>query len=394
MNGILTTLGVLTLASWFYLLNLHGRFWRCSERLDGPDDREPAHWPEVAAVIPARNEAATITEVLRSLLAQDYPGEFSILVVDDRSSDPTAELARRVGRDSASQNRLSVIEGEPLPAGWAGKLWALDQGCRHTIERQPNCRFLWLADADIAHAPTTLRALVRKAEAEQRDLVSLMAKLSCSTGCERLLIPAFVFFFQKLYPFARANDPRRRTAAAAGGCVLLRREALERIGGIAAIRNALIDDCALADAVKRSGGRTWIGLTELSQSLRVYADLKSIWSMVARSAFTQLRYSASLLVGTVLGMALLYLAPPLLFLIFPLHGNGVAAGLGGLAWLSMLLAYGPTMNYFGRPRIAALALPVTALLYTAMTIDSARRHWFGSGSHWKGRDYRRQGAAG
>jgi hopene-associated glycosyltransferase HpnB len=234
---------------------------------------------------------------------------------------------------------------------------------------------------------------VAKAESDQRDLVSQMARLNCRSPWEKLLIPAFIFFFQKLYPFARANDDRSAMAAAAGGCVLIRRSALERIGGLAALRGALIDDCSLAKLVKRAGGKLWLGLTDTSRSLRVYNDLQPIWMMVARSAFTQLRYSAWLLAGTVLGMTLIYLLPLLLVLAYPLHGQGSIAIIALATLLLMAFAYRPTIAYFALPPGWALTLPAAALLYMAMTLDSARRYWFGRGSHWKGRDYGRHAGA-
>jgi hopene-associated glycosyltransferase HpnB len=384
----LSVAAALSLLAWLYLLLLHGRFWMCSERLP-VEITSLERWPTVSAVVPARNEEDTIAAVLGSLAAQDYPGDLSITLVDDRSSDATAARAETVG-----SSRLTVLAGEALPKGWSGKLWAVDQGIRHAVRTNDGVEFIFLSDADIVHAPDTLRRLIAKATADRRDMVSLMAKLNCETAWERLLIPAFVFFFQKLYPFPRANDERARTAAAAGGCVLIRRDALERIGGIAAIRGALIDDCSLARAVKRAGGRLWLGLAEGTRSLRVYRGLAPIWMMVARSAFTQLRYSALLLAGTALGMILLYLAPPLLLLTSPFHNDGIAVGLAALAWLLMAAAYLPTARYYRQPLALALTLPAAALLYLGMTLDSARRHWWGRGSRWKGRDYGRQEATG
>jgi hopene-associated glycosyltransferase HpnB len=366
--------------AWLYLLVGHGRFWLCSERLPARPIAEPEAWPAVAAVVPARNEEETVAAVIGSLLAQDYPGRLSVTLVDDRSTDATRAQAEAA---AAGKTALTILGGEPLPEGWSGKLWAVHQGIAQATRDHPDVGFVFLSDADIAHAPHTLRRLAAKAESEQRDLVSLIARLNCQTLWERLLITAFVFFFQKLYPFPRANS-ERSAAAAAGGCALIRRSALERIGGIASIRGALIDDCTLAKAVKRSGGRLWLGLADGTRSLRVYRDLEPIWTMVARSAFTQLRYSA--LLGTVLGMALLYLVPPLALLTAAMHGDAPAALLAAAAWLLMTAAYLPTVVYYRQPALAALTLPLAALLYLGMTIDSARRHWWGSGSRWKGRD--------
>ncbi|MGH8722424.1 MAG: glycosyltransferase, partial [Burkholderiales bacterium] len=339
MPSWLSALAALSLAAWLYLVVLHGRFWLCSERL-ADDMPALAAWPAVAAVVPARNEEDTIAAVLASLTRQDYPGQLSVTIVDDRSGDATHARAESVPPEPG--RTLTILTGEPLPRGWSGKLWAVHQGTAHAARTHREVEFIFLSDADIVHAPDTLRRLVGKAVAEKRALVSLMAKLNCETAWERLLIPAFVFFFQKLYPFPRANGERAKTAAAAGGCVLLRRDALERIGGIAAIRGALIDDCSLARAVKRAGGRVWLGLAEGTRSLRVYHDLAPIWMMVARSAFTQLRYSPLLLAGTTLGMVLLYLAPPLLVLMAPIHADSLAAVLAAVAWLLMCVAYLPT----------------------------------------------------
>jgi hopene-associated glycosyltransferase HpnB len=382
----------LSLMAWLYLLLLHGRFWFCSERL-AEDTPALDRWPTVAAVVPARNEEDTIAPVLASLASQDYPGGLSITLVDDRSDDATRARAETVTANNPDRTP-TILTGQPLPAGWSGKLWAVHQGIGETIRVRDGVEFIFLSDADIVHAPDTLRRLIGKAVAEKRDLVSLMARLHCDTVWERLLIPAFVFFFQKLYPFPRANDTRSRTAAAAGGCVLIRRATLERIGGIAAIRGALIDDCSLARAVKRSGGRLWLGLAGGTRSLRVYHHLAPIWMMVARSAFTQLRYSPMLLAGTTLGMALLYLAPPLVLLTAPIHGDSIAAVLAAVAWLLMCVAYLPTVRCYRQPMALVLTLPIAGLLYLGMTLDSARRHWWGRGSRWKGRDYGRQEATG
>jgi hopene-associated glycosyltransferase HpnB len=382
----------LSLAAWLYLVFLHGGFWRCSERLPA-GGAAPEAWPAVAAVVPARNEEDTIAAVLAALAAQDYPGRLSVTLVDDRSTDATRARAAAARAAAPGRAAPAILPGAALPAGWSGKLWALHQGIAQALRDNAEAEFVFLSDADILHPPDALRRLIGKAVAGRRDLVSLMVRLNCETAWERLLVPPFVFFFQKLYPFPRANDDRAATAAAAGGCVLIRRGMLEKIGGIAAIRGALIDDCRLARAVKRSGGRVWLGLADDTRSLRVYRALAPIWMMVARSAFTQLRYSALLLLGTVLGMALLYLLP-LLLLTAPMHGDAVAAVLAALAWLLMAVAYLPTVRYHRQPAWLALTLPAAALLYLGMTLDSARRHWWGRGSRWKGRDYGRQEATG
>jgi len=379
---VLIALAGASFAAWLFLLCFRHGFWRADQRLgDGP---APARWPAVTAVIPARDEAATIGRVVRGLLAQHYPGALSVVVVDDNSGDGTAGLARAA---AAGSERFRLVAGRPLEPGWTGKLWAMHQGIAAAEAQWPDTEYLLLTDADILHDPTNIRRLVAKAVAEGRDLVSLMVRLHCASAIERLLIPAFVFFFQKLYPFAAANDPEHPVAAAAGGCMLVRRAALARAGGVAAIRDALIDDCALAAAIKRNGP-IWIGLADHTVSLRPYRGLADIWDMVARTAFTQLDHSALNLLGTVLGMALLYLVPPIA-LAWGLVAENVpllAAGAGGFAL--MLVAYRPTWSLYAR-RLgpAFFALPLTALIYTLSTIASALRHWRGRGGAWKGRTY-------
>jgi hopene-associated glycosyltransferase HpnB len=360
----------LSLIVWLALLFFRGGFWRADQRLD-TDMPEPDAWPAVVAVIPARNEAATIGRTVASLLGQDYPGAFSVIVVDDNSDDGTAAAA-------GVSDRLSVVSGKPLPAGWTGKLWAVHQGLDHVTD----AAFVLLTDADIEHSPHSLRRLVAKAEEGGLDLVSLMVLLRCQRAWERLLIPAFVFFFQKLFPFSRVNDPTRPEAAAAGGCMLVRRAAFERAGGVEAIRDRLIDDCALAAAIK-PGGPIWLGLTGDVHSLRSYERLGEIWTMVARTAYEQLRRSPLALIGTVMGMAIIYLVPPLAVA----SGEGIAAACGLAAWLLMIAAYRPTLRLYGLPAWYGLMLPVAALLYTLMTVDSARRHRRGRGGAWKGRTY-------
>ena len=381
MTGAIVGIAALSLLAWIYLLGFRGGFWRLGERLD-PSAPAPPSWPEVVAVVPARDEAPTIAACLESLLAQDYPGRLSVVLVDDNSGDGTGAIASRIAE---ADRRVSVVAGSPLPAGWTGKPWALLQGVARAAETAPDARYYFFTDADVVHPPGTLRALVAKAESDGRELVSLMVRLNCATKWERLLIPAFVFFFRMLFPFAWVNDPARATAAAAGGCVLVRTSTLNRAGGLAAIRGTLIDDCALAHAIKRSGGRLWLGLAESSRSLRVYTRLSDVWGMVARTAYTQLRHSPLLLLATVLGMIVLHLAPPLTLAALPLHGSGPAAALAALAWLLMAAAYVPTVAYYRQPWPLAASLPVAAVLYVAMTVDSALRHWRGQGGGWKGR---------
>jgi hopene-associated glycosyltransferase HpnB len=388
MVPLVTTAALLSLAVWVYLLLLRGGFWRADQRLDEATDG-PREWPAVIALVPARDEADVIAAALDSLLSQDYPTPFKIVVVDDNSRDGTAAAARAAARRAGAEDRLIVVTARAPEPGWTGKTWALNEGLRELRRQSLEARYVWLSDADIAHGPKTLRRLVAKAERERLDLVSLMAELSCEGSWARLLIPPFVFFFQKLYPFSWVSDRSRTTAAAAGGCVLLRAETLLAAGGFAVIKGALIDDCALAAHIKpvaRARGRgIWLGLADDSHSLRPYRDLKSIWDMVARSAYTQLRTSPLLVAGSLLGMTLTYLVPPLALLAWPWHGSALAAAAGGLAWASMATAFLPTLRLYRQPPWLAGLLPVGALLYSLMTADSARQHWRGRGGAWKGR---------
>ncbi|MGI8841769.1 MAG: glycosyltransferase [Caulobacteraceae bacterium] len=373
---------VAALAAWLYLLFGRGMFWLARER----DDREPAAiapatWPSVTAVVPARDEADVIARSIGSLLAQDYPGDFRIVLVDDNSTDGTASVARALG----GGGRLEVGAGAPLPAGWTGKLWAVSKG----IERAPDADYLLLTDADIAHARDNVRRLVERAEAGGLVLASLMARLTVETWAERLLIPAFVFFFAMLYPFAWVNDPARRTAAAAGGCMLVRREALAAAGGIAAIRGEIIDDCALAARMK-TRGPIWLGLTDRAASLRPYQTLGQIGRMVARSAYAQLRFSPWRLAATVVGMAVVYAAPPLL----ALFGAGAARWVAAAAWLVMALAFQPMLRFYRRSPLWGLALPAIGAHYGAFTVQSAVDTWRGRGGMWKGRAQAMGGAIG
>lgn len=387
MTGGLTLLAFLALAAWLGQLFLRGGFWRADQRL--PENVPSlADWPDVVAVIPARNETDVIGRAVVSLLSQDYPGRLALVVVDDHSADGTGERARQAARALGAEARLTAIEGAPLPAGWTGKMWAVAQGVARarTLSDSP---YLLLADADVVHDERNLRRLVAKAEAGGFDLVSLMVLLRCRSFWERLLVPAFVFFFQMLYSFPLANKRGTRTAAAAGGCMLVRRDALARAGGIAAVRGAIIDDCALARMIKRQGGAIWIGLTAKVHSLRPYETLETIWAMVARSAYPQLAYSPLLLAGAVAGMALAFLTPPTLALAAPLSGESFAGAVALLAWTLMAVAYRPTLALYGEPLWRTALLPVAGALYTAMTVDSAVRHWRGKGAAWKGRTYAR-----
>jgi hopene-associated glycosyltransferase HpnB len=383
----MTILASLSLLAWLVLLFGRGRFWRADQRL--PILTEPrGHWPEVVAIIPARDEAQTIAAVLESHAKITYPGRFSVILVDDGSTDGTAGIARTMAATSARP--LHLLEAPPLAEGWTGKLWALEAGARAAADLAPEAGYFLLTDADISHAPDTLARLVVQAEEQDLALVSLMARLDARGFWGALLIPAFVFFFQKLYPFPWINDPARNTAGAAGGCILVRREALAGIGGFADIRDALIDDCALAARVKHGPPRRaiWLGLaTGEVVSLRDNRTLGSIWTMVARNAFTQIRRSALLLVGSMLALVVVYLAGPLAVLLMPLHGDNLTTTLGAVAWMLSGLAYLPTIRLYGLAPWKALGLPLAALLYGAMTLNSAVAHWRGRGGAWKGRTY-------
>ena len=383
----------LSLLIWVVLIVLRGQFWRCDQRLQSVEISGDADTlPRIAVVMPARNEVEVIETSLRSLLSQDYPGMLSITVVDDQSEDGTAEVVKSLAQAVQDNpvRSLQVMTGQPLPSGWTGKLWALEQGTQQVIATQ-NPDFIWLSDADIAHAPHSLSQLVDKAQTQDLALVSLMVQLRCESVWEKLLIPAFIFFFQKLYPFPWVNNPQRSMAAAAGGCILLKRSALQRIGGIGALREALIDDCTLAQKVKRGEGRPftpiWLGLSEETVSLRAYNDLDSIWMMVARTAYTQLNYSPALLLGTIVGMGLVYWVAPLGVVYGGMTQQWLVLGLGAVVWGLMTIAYAPTVKLYRLSGVWALALPGIAFLYSLMTLDSARRHWMGKGGAWKGRVY-------
>jgi hopene-associated glycosyltransferase HpnB len=388
---LLAGAAALSLAAWLYLVFAHGRFWLCDQRLDGRAP-PPARWPEVVAVVPARDEAALLPETLGSLLDQDYPGAFHVVLVDDESSDATAEVAAELAHAHAAGARLHVAKTPARPPGWVGKMWAVETGVREAVGAGLEPEHWLFTDADVAHGPDDLRRLVAKAEAESLDLVSEMVLLHAGRGLGRLLVPAFVYFFQKLYPFPRVNDPRARTAAAAGGCALVRAAALARAGGIRALRGEVIDDCALGRNVKQSGGRIWLGLSQRERSIRPYRSLGDVWHMVARSAFTQLHHSALLLAGVTLGLALLYLLPPLLALGVGLHRDPAAAGLAAATWLLQAASFVPTLVLYGRSPWLGLALPLAGVLYTGMTLDSARRHWRSEGARWKGRAGAGQGS--
>jgi len=372
----LTILGALTVAVWTWLLLARGRFWQVSYNR-APINLPPPPRSSVAAVIPARNEADVIAPVVRALLAQrDF--DIPIYLVDDGSTDGTADAARSAA-SLGEMERLTVITGQPLPPGWTGKLWALHQGIEVAMQSKPE--WLLLADADVEQGANTVARLTALASDCGYDLASFMVKLHCKSFAERLLIPAFVFFFFKLYPPAWIRDSRHSTAGAAGGCILVRASALAQAGGIGAIRSALIDDCALAALIKKHGGKVWLGLTKQSRSLRPYDHLRDVERMVSRTAFHQLHHSVLLLLGTVLGMSLIYLAPVLLLF----SGAGLPAALGAAAWLLMTIAYASMVRFYRLHVAWALTLPVAALFYEIATLQSALNYWRGSGGAWKGR---------
>lgn len=376
-----------SLAAWLWLLLCQGFFWRTDVRL--PHRTQPDRWPSVCVVVPARDEAAVLPASLPSLLAQDYPGHAEIFLIDDGSSDGTGELARELARRHDGLPLTVDSPGEP-PAGWTGKLWAVRHGIGLARARDPE--YLLLTDADIAHAPDSLRELVAAARTGGFDAVSLMARLRAESLWERLVVPAFVYFFAQLYPFRRIGKKGTRTAAAAGGCVLLRAETAERARIPDAIRHAVIDDVALARAVKGGGGHIWLGLAERVDSVRPYPRLRDLWRMVSRSAYAQLRHNPLLLAGTVAGLALVYLVPPVAVVAGLAATATVTAVVGGLAWLVMAGTYVPMLRYYRQPLWLAPLLPFTAFLYLLMTVDSAVLHYRGRGAAWKGRTYTRPDA--
>lgn len=377
----------MSLLAWLWLLLCQGLFWRTDVRL--PPRREPDAWPSVCVVVPARDEAAVLPAALPSLLLQDYPGRAEVFLVDDGSRDGTGDLARNLAERHGGLPLTVSSPGEP-PAGWTGKLWAARHGIGLARARDPE--YLLLTDADIAHAPDSLRELVAAARAGGFDVVSQMARLRVESVWERFVVPAFVYFFAQLYPFRRIAAAGTRTAAAAGGCVLLRAGTAERARIPDAIRHAVIDDVALARAVKRAGGRVWLGLADRVDSVRPYPRLGDLWRMVSRSAYAQLRHHPLLLAGTVAGLVLVYLVPPAAVLAGLAAGDAAAAVVGGLAWLVMAGTYLPMLRYYRQPPWLAPLLPFTAFLYLLMTVDSAVQHYRGRGAAWKGRTYARPDA--
>jgi len=378
-----TLVAAIPLAIWIYLFLARGNFWQLRE-----DDTQPqslAKWPAVVAVVPARNEAQTIAQTVRSLVRQNYPGEFSIIIVDDHSEDGTASLAKKAVEESRVSRRVIIHSAAPLAPGWTGKLWALDQGVQ--VASRDKADFLWFTDADIEHTPDTLKRLVSRVDKDSLDLASLMVLLQAKTFAERLLIPPFLYFFLMLYPPRWIADPKAGTAGAAGGCILLRRNVLAPIGGLASIRGEVIDDCALARAVKKTGGKIWMGLARASVSLRGYGTFSEIRDMIARTAFTQLHYSIPFLLVALVGLFVTFLLPWFSFL----AGDDPAWFLASTAICLMTVTFGVTVRFYGLPWPWALALPFAAVYYGYATCVSAVRYWLGRGGQWKGRAQAQRG---
>jgi hopene-associated glycosyltransferase HpnB len=375
---ILDLLAAVAMLAWLYLLLARGGFWRVSGQLAQlPADHDLAR--HVVAVIPARNEAGVIGDAVKSLLQQDFGGSMHVIVVDDGSTDGTDGAAIQAAASIGALRQLSVISGAPLPPGWSGKVWAMSQGVSFAAALAPD--YLLFTDADIHHAPENIAALVTTAEAHNRDLVSFMVKLRQDTLAEKALIPAFVFFFLMLYPPAWIARADRRIAGAAGGCILIRPAALESIGGLPAIRSQIIDDCALARAVKHAGGSIWLGLTRSARSTRSYGSFTEIGRMISRTAFNQLRHSYTLLTATIAGLVLTYLLPPLLLL----SGQPVSIALGAMGWILMSLTYAPMVRFYRQSPLWSICLPAIATFYAAATIHSAVQYRLGRGGRWKGR---------
>ncbi|MEZ2347635.1 glycosyltransferase [Terriglobus sp. RCC_193] len=367
-------LASIVVAAWIYLAVAHGRFWQAGPEL--PSHVTPSQMARVAVVIPARDEAPHIEHTLYALLRQDYPWPLRIILVDDNSTDGTGEIARDL---AAEDPRLTVLQGQPLPSGWTGKMWAVSQGLKYAEDAD----YVLLTDADIVHAQSHVAQLVAAAQAGGYDLVSEMVRLRCRTLPERFGIPAFVFFFAMLYPFARVADPRSKVAAAAGGTMLLSQAALRRIEGVSRIRAELIDDCALAREVKRGGHATWLGHATCATSLREYPKFADIWQMIARTAYVQLHYSPLLLLGTVAGMLLLYAAP----IALALHTHGVTMWCGAAAWVLMAALFQPILRRYQQSPLWGIVLPLIAMFYMAATVASAVRFYRGKGGQWKDRTY-------
>jgi hopene-associated glycosyltransferase HpnB len=377
---LLLVIAAVSLAAWIYLVGCHGGFWITSRYNDLPAPDHRTVWPEVVTVVPARDEAASIGDCIRSILSQPYAGQLSVVLVDDQSSDGTAGLATAAAAEIGATDRLTVISGNAPPAGWTGKLWALKQGLDHVGRRHVAPTYVLLTDADIVYSGDVLPRLVTRAEEQGLVMTSVMARLRCESFAERFLIPAFIFFFQMLYPFSWVARRDRSTAAAAGGCILARWNALQDAGGIDAIRGSLIDDCAMGGLLK-SRGQVWLGFSRGVSSVRASTTFEDVGRMISRSAYAQLRYSPLILIGTVIGMALIYLAPVLI----ALAGNPLSELLALASWILMAIAFQPTLQYYECSPLWGLFLPVIALTYVMYTIDSAYQYYMGRGGMWKGR---------
>ena len=379
-------LSITTLGAWLYLCLFRSLFWLANQRLENLpiDIRDTISFPSIIALIPARNEEDVIARCIGSLLKQDYQGELLIILIDDASNDATIKVAQSAAAQFEGGNKVKIISGKQLPSAWAGKVWALQQGINSTNKKQ--AKYYLLSDADVYHDTSNLTRLVTKAEKNELDLVSLMVKLRCRSLWDWLLIPAFIFFFQKMFPFNRVNDSSSHVAAAAGGCMLVRKTAIDRIGQFTSIKSAIIDDCALARKLK-DNGPIWLGLSTTTRSIRAYHNLAEIWRMVTRSAYTQLHHSLVLLFLAIIGMTVVYVAPPLVMCFAFLHDLNVPLVFSGCAWGIMVYTYRPTLRLYNLKSLYGLLLPVTGLIYLLMTIDSARRFYLNKGREWKGRVY-------
>lgn len=376
-------LAVLSALIWFGLMFFHGSFWQGGPilRPSSPQKSPADIAPDVTVIIPARDEAESIQTALGSLLAQDYPGKLSLILVNDRSEDNTGALARSL---PDPKGRLTVLDGADPAPGWSGKLWAVAQGVAEARLRQETNRgYILFTDADIVHAPAHVSTLVAKAQTDALHMVSEMVELQCESLPERALVPAFVFFFALLYPFAKVNDPKSLTAGAAGGTILVRRDTLAEIGGIEALKGALIDDCTLARCIKQAGGRLYLGHSCLAKSIRPYPHISDVWRMITRTAYVQLRFSPILLVLTVLAMVVVWVAPGAIALL----AHGPARWVGLATWLVSVGSFLPTLRRFRLSPLWAVTLPFVALFYTAATVGSAINHYCGRGVVWKNRAY-------
>ncbi len=389
MSGINPMLGFagLSLLIWLYLTLFHHGFWRRREFL--PQKANQLDWPDIISITPARNEQSVIKRSISSLLSQDYAGQYQIILVNDNSEDDTLKHAQSVINAARNSHRVKILQAPPLEPGWSGKLWALHNGFKSIPEsKRPD--YYWLSDADIIHAPDTLARLVTLARQNDLAMTSLMVTLNCKTFWEGLIIPAFIYYFQMLYPFAATANPKSHFAGGAGGCILIRRDALEAIGGISAIKETLIDDCALAAAIKQRGYNIWLGHGTDSHSIRESAKLVDLWKMVTRTAFTQLNFSYLRLFGAIFGMVIMYAGPVLAVFSGLASGYWPLSVIGAVTWSLMAVTYAPTIRAYGRSPLASLLMPLTAHLFMAMTLHSAWLHLKGSHSGWRGRIYSHQ----